>query len=132
DLDGKTPAHIANYKPFIDNIANNTKAFGKPVLVINGDSHMYRSDDPLVQNSPCQIETGLPDTSTTACPADAYANPAANGGYYTVPNFHRIVVHGGTTYPAQPLEYLRLTISARNLPTSSDTFGPFRWERVQP
>jgi hypothetical protein len=79
------------------------------------------------------IETGAPDTSTTPCPDDAYANQAANGGTYDVPNFHRIVVHGGTTYPAQPLEYVRLTDDPRaENPTSSTSFGPFSWERVQP
>jgi len=133
DLDGKTPSHIANYKPFIDSIASHTLAFGKPVLLFNGDSHMYRSDNPLVRGAPCVIETGAPDTSTEACPDDAYANQAANGGTYDVPNFHRIVVHGGTTFPAQPLEYTRLTDDPRaEHPTSSTSFGPFSWQRVQP
>jgi hypothetical protein len=133
DLDGKTPAHIANYRQFIDSIAANTLSFGKPVLLFNGDSHKYRSDNPLVLSAPCAIETGLPDTSTTACPDDAYANQAANGGTYNVPNFHRIVVHGGTTYPGQPLEYARLIDDpSADHPTSSTSFGPFRWERVQP
>jgi len=133
DLDGKAPSHIANYKTFIDSIAGHTLAFGGPVLLFNGDSHKYRSDNPLVQNAPCVIETGAPDTSTTSCPDDAYANQAANGGTYDVPNFHRIVVHGGTTYPAQPLEYLRLTDNPRaDNPPSDTSFGPFRWERAQP
>jgi hypothetical protein len=132
DLDGKTPDHIANYKQFIDSIASHTLAFGKPVLLANGDSHKYRSDNPLVPSAPCVIETGTPDTSTTTCPDDAYANQAANGGTYNVPNFHRIVVHGGATYPAQPLEYVRLIDDSRAHPTTSTSFGPFRWERVQP
>ncbi|MGN6187580.1 MAG: hypothetical protein ACTHOE_01670 [Conexibacter sp.] len=133
DLDGKAASHIANYKPFVDSIASHTSAFGNPVLLFNGDSHMYRSDNPLVQGAPCAIETGAPDTSTQACPDDAYANQAANGGAYDVPNFHRIVVHGGTTFPAQPLEYTRLTDDPRaDNPTSSTSFGPFSWQRVQP
>jgi hypothetical protein len=50
-----------------------------------------------------------------------------------VPNFHRIVVHGGTTFPAQPLEYTRLTDDPRaDNPTSSTSFGPFSWQRVRP
>ena len=57
-------------------------------------------DNPLVQGAPCVIETGAPDTSTQPCPDDAYANQAANGGAYDVPNFHRIVVHGGP--PTRP------------------------------
>jgi hypothetical protein len=133
DLDGKTPSHIANYKQFIDSIAAHTLAFGKPVLLFNGDSHKYRSDNPLVPNAPCVIETGAPDTSITPCPDDAYANQAANGGTYNVPNFHRIVVHGGTTYPAQPLEYVRLTdYAGAHYSADSTSFGPFRWGREQP
>jgi hypothetical protein len=133
DLDGKAASHIANYKPFIDSIASHTLAFGNPVLLFNGDSHMYRSDNPLVAGAPCAIETGAADTSTKPCPDDAYANQAANGGSYDVPNFHRIVVHGGTTYPAQPLEYVRLTDNPRASNVTSDTsFGPFSWERAQP
>jgi hypothetical protein len=133
DLDGKAPSHIANYKQFIDSIAAKTTAFGKPVLLFNGDSHAYRSDNPLVASAPCVIETGAPDTSTRPCTDDAYANQAANGGTYHVPNFHRIVVHGGTTFPAQPLEYTRLTDNPRaENPTTSSSFGPFSWERVQP
>jgi Calcineurin-like phosphoesterase len=133
DLDGKAPSHIANYKQFVDAIAADTVSFGKPVLLFNGDSHAYRSDNPLMPGAPCVIETGAPDTSTKPCTDDAYANQAANGGAYDVPNFHRIVVHGGTTFPAQPLEYLRLTDDPRaSNPPSSSSFGPFSWARVQP
>ena len=125
-----TPAHELGYKPIIDSIASDTLAFGKPVLLFNGDSHMYRSDNPLRPSAPCVIETGAPDTSTKPCPTDAYA---LNNGTYNVPNFHRIVVHGGTTYPNQPLEYTRLADDPRaTYPTSRTTFGPFSWERVQP
>jgi hypothetical protein len=54
DLDGTGPslAHIANYEPFIAAIAANTTSFGKPVLLINGDSHHYRSDNPLLNDAP--------------------------------------------------------------------------------
>ncbi|HXH98030.1 MAG TPA: metallophosphoesterase [Gaiellaceae bacterium] len=133
DLDGKAASHIANYKPFIDSIASHTLAFGKPVLLINGDSHAYRSDNPLVDSAPCVVETGAPDTSTEACSDDAYDNQAANGGAYDVPNFHRLVVHGGTTFPAQPLEYTRLTDDPKaDAANGLWSFGPFSWERVQP
>jgi hypothetical protein len=130
DLDGKAPSHIANYQQFIDSIASHTLAFGKPVLLFNGDSHMFRSDNPLVDGAPCAIETGAPDTSTTACTNDAYDNQPHG---YDVPNFHRIVVHGGTTFPAQPLEHTRLTDDPRtDSPNGLWSFGPFSWERVQP
>jgi hypothetical protein len=125
DLDGKAPSHIANYKPFIDSIASHTLAFGKPVLLFNGDSHIYRSDNPLVPGAPCVIE---PTSGADAAPCTS--DPSANqAGAYNVPNFHRVVVHGSST----PLEWLRLTIDPRaSNPTTATSFGPFSWTRVQP
>jgi hypothetical protein len=123
DLDGKAPSHIANYKPFVDSIASNTLSFGRPVLLFNGDSHVYRSDNPLVKGAPCVLEAG---TGTVPCPDDASVNQA---GTYNVPNFHRVVVHGSTT----PLEWLRLTVDPNaNSASGPNAFGPFSWTRVQP
>ena len=51
DLDGKTPAHLTNYEPIVSSLAGHTGAFGKPVLLFTGDSHTYRSDNPLVQGA---------------------------------------------------------------------------------
>lgn len=128
DLDGTGPAltHIANYEPFIAKIATLTGNFAKPVLLINGDSHRYRSDNPLSDNAPCVIETGV-GTATAPCADDDYdTHPYYVGG---LPNFHRLVVHGSTF----PLQYTRLTINPRaNYPASDSTFGPFSWERVIP
>jgi hypothetical protein len=125
DLDGKPQAHIANYEAFIDKIAARTTSFSKPVLLINGDSHNYRSDNPLKDAQPCVIEVGA---AVGACSDDAWDNhsPSRN---YNVSNFHRLVVHGATT----PLEYLRLTVDPKANNAPSDTaFGPFSWERVNP
>jgi hypothetical protein len=125
DLDGKAPSHIANYKPFIDSIASHTLAFGKPVLLFNGDSHIYRSDNPLVPGAPCVIEPAS-GADAVPCTSDASANQA---GTYNVPNFHRVVVHGSTF----PLEWLRLTVDPQaSNPTTATSFGPFSWTRVQP
>lgn len=127
DLDGKAAAHLAQYKPFIDLIATRAKAFGKPVLLINGDSHVFRSDNPLVQGASCLIEPSSGATAV-ACSNDAYVNQP-NG--YAVPNFHRLVVHGSTL----PMEWLKLTIDpsydARAVATAT-RFGPFSWQRMQP
>lgn len=125
DVDGKAATHLSQYKQFIDRIASAAKTFGKPVLLINGDSHVYRSDNPLKQGAPCAIET-TPGTKTMACPADAYtAQP--NG--YDVSNFHRLVVHGSTT----PKEWLKLTVDpAVNAAAGENAFGPFSWVRMQP
>ena len=122
DLDGKPASHIANYETFTDKIADNAKKFGKPVLLINGDSHNYRSDNPLKAGQPCVIESGA---AIDQCSDDAWKNHESKG--YDVPNFHRLVVHGSTF----PLEYVRMTVDPRVSNTPSDTaFGPFSWERV--
>lgn len=124
DFDGKDISHLSQYKQFVDRIATNTKAFGKPVLLINGDSHVYRSDNPLVQNAPCVTES-TPGVETKACSSDPYA---AQPNGYNVPNFHRIVVHGSTS----PLEWLKLTVDpAANAANGASAFGPFSWNRMQ-
>lgn len=103
----KGAAHQAGYEPFVAAIASSTLALGKPVLMLNGDSHVYLSDNPLSPSDPVY---------------------AMHPGY-DVPNFHRIVVHGSTF----PLEYLELTIDPHVDAAASDTaFGPFAWTRVQP
>jgi hypothetical protein len=104
----KGAAHQAGYEPIVRSVAAHTLAFGKPVLMLNGDSHVYRSDNPLAASDPL-----------------AFMHPG-----YDVPNFHRIVVHGSTF----PLEWLRLTIDPRaSAPLGETTFGPFSWERrIQP
>jgi hypothetical protein len=101
----KGAAHQAGYEPFVQSVAVHTLDFGKPVLMLNGDSHVYLSHNPLA-----------------ASDSLAFMHPG-----YDVPNFHRIVVHGSTT----PLEWLKLKIDPRaNAPQSADAFGPFSWTRV--
>jgi len=119
---GGSPQHLTNYKPYVDSIATHTTAFGHPVLLLNGDSHVYRSDNPLMPNAPC---TG--DAGTCA----SYNSYDAQPNGYNVPNFHRIVVHGSTF----PLEYLNLTMSPSAHSAATDTatggtFGTFSWTRV--
>jgi hypothetical protein len=121
DLDGKAPSHIANFEPFIQHIADGATSFGRPVLLLEGDSHTYRSDNPFVSRAPCTTESG---DATVACANDAWANHA--GMDLNVPNVHRVVVHGSTF----PLEWLKLTIDPRaSHPTSATSFGPFSWTR---
>lgn len=101
----KGAAHQALFEPFVANIAAHTSAFGKPVLMLNGDSHVYESHNPL-----------------SAADSLSYMHPG-----YDVPNFHRIVVHGSTL----PVEYLRLTITPGvDAANGADAFGPFSWTRV--
>jgi calcineurin-like phosphoesterase family protein len=101
----KGAAHQAAYEPFVKSVADHTLALGKPVLMFNGDSHVYQSGNPLSPGDPVN-----------------FIHPG-----YSVPNFHRIVVHGSTL----PLEYLRLSVDPkRDAPEGPDDFGPFSWERV--
>ena len=124
DLDGKPASHIANYETFIDAIAANAKKFVNPVLLINGDSHNYRSDNPLKAGQPCVIESGA---AIDQCSDDAWKTHESKG--YDVTNFHRLVVHGSSF----PLEYVRMTVDPRANNMSSDSaFGPLSWERVSP
>jgi hypothetical protein len=155
DQDGVSKAHLTEYKQFIDKIAAKTTAFAKPVLLINGDSHNYRSDNPLVPGATCVVEAPatatvgaalVPATAAVACSdatvasvaatyhkdvSGATTDPYANQpGGYNVPNFHRIVTH---TNPANPMEYLKLTINPNaNAANGSSAFGPFSWARVKP
>jgi hypothetical protein len=92
----KGPAHQAAYEPIVASIASHTLAFGRPVLLINGDSHVFRSDNPLAASDPLN-----------------FMHPG-----YDVPNFHRLIVHGSTL----PLEWLRLTIDRHGAP-GPDSFG---------
>ncbi|HKU14377.1 MAG TPA: hypothetical protein VJQ52_08270 [Steroidobacteraceae bacterium] len=124
DLDGTLPAdnHLAKYEPVIAKMAAQAQAFGKPVLLFNGDSHRYRSDNPLKQGQPCVVESGA---DSVGCGDDDWATHPN----YDVSNFHRVVVHGSVF----PLEYLRLSIDTRaNRAASATSFGPFSWERVIP
>jgi hypothetical protein len=103
----KGAAHQTAYEPYVSSIASHTLAFGKPVLLLNGDSHVYLSDNPLSASDPLN-----------------FMHPG-----YDVPNFHRIVVHGSTF----PLEFLKLTVDPRvNAPQGPGAFGPFSWTRVMP
>jgi len=124
-LDGNVPAHIVGYKPFVDGIASNTKSFGKPVLLLNGDSHTYRSDNPLVAGSACVAEPAAGGAAVT-CTDDVSTTQPYN---YNVPNFRRVTVHGSTA----PVEYLKLSIDPyANAANGVNAFGPFSWERVVP
>jgi len=115
DLDGKTPAHLTNYEPLVRSLADHTREFRRPVLLFEGDSHIYRSDNPLQQGAPCLGDEGV-------CAYDDWNSHPS----YDVPNFHRVVVHGSTV----PLEYLSLTVTPGGRAATTDSsFGPFTWSR---
>jgi hypothetical protein len=102
----KGAAHQAGYEPVVSDIASNSNSFGKPVMLFNGDSHVYRSDNPFDPSDPVN---------------------AMHPSQPLVPDFHRIVVHGSTF----PLEWLKLSIDpAADHPTTDTSFGPFSWQRM--
>jgi hypothetical protein len=120
DVDGNTPAHLTAYEPYVASLASHTSRFGKPVLMFNGDSHQYRSENPLSPSAPCAGEVA--GGGEGPCASVASAHPG-----YDVSNFHRVVVHGSTF----PLEWLKLTIDTNaNKPASANAFGPFSWQRM--
>lgn len=86
DPEAVTAGELTDYTPIVQKLADLVQDFGRPVLLLNGDSHVYGSDQPL-------------------------ANPNSATGviHHTqaVPNLTRITVQGSTTAPS---EWLRLTI----------------------
>lgn len=77
-------AEISGYVPVVEAIAREARSFKRPVLLVQGDSHVYKEDKPL----------------TTVHPA--YPNAV------TAPNVTRILVQGSTTLPR---EWLKLTLN---------------------
>jgi hypothetical protein len=77
---------LGNYTLFVHQLANLSLHFGRPVLLLNGDSHLYGADHPL---------------------ADPQSASGKIHGAPAVPNLTRITVQGSTNVPA---EWLRLTI----------------------
>jgi hypothetical protein len=101
---------------------------GEPVLLLNGDSHGFRSDDPLLQGAPCLTEAPGDQAAVVTCADDAYANQP--NGYHNL-NFHRLTVHGSTAN----MEWLKLDVKPydRDAHPDANSFGPFSWQRmIQP
>jgi hypothetical protein len=80
-------AGLTGYGEIVKRLASRVLEFGRPVLLLEGDSHDFKVDDPLAHGDP------------------------ARGVRTPVPNLTRIVVEGGPDN--FPLEYLRLTIDTR-------------------
>lgn len=85
---------LSAYTPFVQKLADLSQAFARPVLLLNGDSHVYGADQPL---------------------ADQHSMTGLIHHTQAVPNLTRITVQGSTNAPA---EWLRLTIN----PYKAQTF----------
>jgi len=98
---------LTNYTPFVQKLAARSLAFRRPVLLLNGDSHNFKADQPLVASTGV-VPTNL-CASTTVCDLSLIHKTPA------VPNFRRIVVEGSGVGQ----HWLKLTIN----PESKDVFS---------
>jgi hypothetical protein len=83
---------VSAYTPIIHQLAVRSAAWHKPVLLLNGDSHVYEADHPFAAGQQASTFYG----ETTAAP-----------------NVTRVTVNGSTTVPHEWLK-LRLDPSAAN------------------
>src|SRR5262249_44343221 len=95
---------LNGYDGLVRELASLCAHFARPVLLINGDSHLYETDNPLI----------------AAFYADSTTVADIHGVGYAVPNLTRITVQGSTN---KPREWLRLTID----PRAPEIFS---WENV--
>lgn len=86
---------LAGYSVFVHEIARLSRIFNKPVLLLNGDSHIFTVDKPL---------------------ADPNSTTGKIHRTVAVPNLTRVTVQGATTAPA---EWLKLKID----PATPDVFS---------
>jgi hypothetical protein len=94
------PSAYSAFTPIVQELARQAHRFGKPVLLLNGDSHLFESDRPL---------------------ADPHAtNSLVYGVVVPVPNLVRVTVQGSTNVPH---EWLKLHVD----PHSADVFS---WQNV--
>jgi hypothetical protein len=91
---------VSGFAPFVRELAEQARNFRKPVLLLNGDSHVYGSDRPLAD--------------------PAAPNSRLYGVEDAVPNLQRVTVQGSTSVPH---EWLKLTID----PNTPEVFS---WQSV--
>lgn len=101
DMWDTTEPTLTGYDALVKQIGSLAAAYRKPVLLIEGDSHAFRVDNPFAVSSP--LHALHPDT------------PIAN-------NVQRIVIEGSD---AGRTEYLRLTIDGEK-----NASALFTWTRV--
>jgi hypothetical protein len=96
------PTQFDHFTSTVRALANRSRAFRRPVLLLNGDSHVFTDDRPLSASAPA-------------------LNESIYGIDEDVPNLRRVTVNGSNT-PCH--EYLRLRID-------SDAAGVFSYDRVK-
>jgi hypothetical protein len=98
---------LDGYDGIVQQLAALTRDFAKPVLLVNGDSHVFGADKPLSQPFYDATSTTVGDVHRVG---------------YTVDNFQRVTVEGSTNAPAN--WYLRLKVD----PASTQVFS---WQPVR-
>jgi hypothetical protein len=94
------PSQYSAFTPIVQELARQAHRFGKPVLLLNGDSHLYESDRPL---------------------ADPHATDSLIYGVVVpVPSLVRVTVQGSTNVPH---EWLKLHVDTH-------TPDVFSWQNV--
>ena len=91
---------VSGFRSIVQTIAAGSQAYGGPVYIFNGDSHVYNDDSPLAAGSPW---------------LDVY-------DVDKVPNLRRVTVEGAATSN----EWLRVTAA----PESSSGSDVLSWQRV--
>jgi hypothetical protein len=91
---------VSGFTPFVQQLAKRARRFGRPVLLLNGDSHLYESDRPLA------------DPGATDSQVYGITSP--------VENLRRVTVQGSTNTPH---EWLKLKID-------TSTPDIFSWRNV--
>jgi hypothetical protein len=86
------PAGYDHFQPIVQALAHEALRFQRPVLLLNGDSHVFTDDHPLADPARPQ-------------------NKSIYGITQDVPNLRRITVNGSTT-PCH--EWLKLTVDPRS------------------
>lgn len=95
------PAGYSGFTKFVQRLAFWSKLYGRPVLLLNGDSHLYEADRPLSDK--------------------AAINNTIYGVGYSVPNLTRVTVDGS----AAANDYLRLHIDTASKGVFSFERVPF-------
>jgi hypothetical protein len=111
--------HLSNYSPFVQKLAGLCVNYQRPVLLLNGDSHIFKADQPLMPTN------GIPVTpncnSTTQCDISTIHQTGP------VPNFYRVVVWGSNEPTSNGKFWLKLQIN----PAGADGPSVFSWTNVQ-
>lgn len=93
------------FRPVVQTIAAEALRYGRPVYLLNGDSHVFTDDNPL--------------DGTKASPIGLATTWTAFYGVPAVPNLHRVTVDGS----GNATDYLRVTVD-------EDAAEPLSWVRV--